>query len=306
MSSRSRSRFACRVACLFATCLFATCFFAAPALAQTTRPGVLVVASDPDNLPFSNDKQEGFENKIAELIARDLDLKLEYHWRATRRGYWRESVKAGHADLVIGVPRNLDMALTTEAYYRSSYVFVTRLGTPIDSFDDAALKTLRIGIPLTGESNPPPSVALARRGIVANVAGFPVYAQRDPASRLIDAVAARDIDVAVAWGPPAGFFASRRADLRVAPVTPQVDESLPMAFDVSMGVAKKNAALRDRLNAVLRARRGEIEMILDDYHVPRVAALAPRTAATPTPTSLEHVHPDKEVATPDEVPGCCD
>jgi len=295
MSSPSRNRFACRVACAFA---LVVCAFAPVALAQTTRPGVLVVVADPDNLPFSNAREEGFENKLAQIVARDLDLKLEYHWRATRRGYWRESIKAGAADLVIGVPRDLDIALTSDAYYRSSYVFVTRARaavTPVASFDDAALKTARIGIPLTGESNPPPAVALARRGIVANVVGFPVYGQ-SPA-KLIDAVAAKEVDVAVAWGPPAGFFASRHGDLRVTPVAPQVDESLPMAFDVSMGVAKKNAALRDRLNATLRVRRAEFEKILDDYHVPRVPM-------TQSPT--ERSDHDKEVATPDEVPGCCD
>src|SRR5690349_20810711 len=85
------------IACLVA------CAFASVVSAQTTRPGTLVVVSDPNNLPFSNDKEEGFENKLAHLVARDLDLKLEYHWRATRRGYWRESIKAGQADLVIGV-----------------------------------------------------------------------------------------------------------------------------------------------------------------------------------------------------------
>src|SRR5688500_5338308 len=111
MSSRSLNRFACRAACLCAMSLLAMSLFATTLLAQTTRPGTLVVVADPDNLPFSNAREEGFENQLAALIARDLDLKLEYHWRATRRGYWRESVKAGHADLVIGVPRNLDMAL---------------------------------------------------------------------------------------------------------------------------------------------------------------------------------------------------
>src|SRR5829696_9031922 len=104
MSSRSLSLLACLVACAFATVTFATVTFA-----QTTRPGTLVVVSDPNNLPFSNDMEEGFENKLATLIARDLNLALEYHWRATRRGYWRESIKENHADLVIGAPRKLDM-----------------------------------------------------------------------------------------------------------------------------------------------------------------------------------------------------
>jgi mxaJ protein len=276
----------------------AACLFATAAFAQTTRPGVLVVVSDPNSFPFSNDREEGFENHLARLIARDLDLKLEYHWRATRRGYWRESVKAGQADLVIGVPRNLDMALTTDPYYRSTYVFVTRNATPVSSLDDPALKTLRIGIPLTGENNPPPAMALSRRGVIANVTGFPVYgdyAQPDPASKLIAAVANGEIDLAIAWGPPAGHFA-RRHNLMVTPVTPEVDEKLPMAFDVAMGVAKKNKPLRDRLNAILKTRRAEIEKILNDFDVPRV----------PAPRQRTQINPDKEVDDDDEVPGCCE
>ena len=301
MSSRCRNAtfIACVVTCVV-TCVVA-CVFASVASAQTTRPGTLVVVSDPNNLPFSNDKEEGLENKLAHLVARDLDLKLEDHWRATRRGYWRESIKAGQADLVIGVPRNLDMALTTDPYYRSTYVFVTRTDTTIASLDDAKLKQLRIGIPLTGDNNPPPAIALARRGIIDNVSGFTVYgdyAQPDPASKLIAAVAHNDLDVAIAWGPPAGYFA-KRLNLAVAPVTPQVDAGgITMAFDVSMGVAKKNTPLRDQLNAILKDRRAEIDKLLDDYHVPRIAAPLFKP---------DRVNPDKEVpTTADEVPGCCE
>lgn len=270
--------------------------------AQTTRPGVLVVVSDPNNLPFSNDKEEGFENKLATLIARDLDLKLEYHWRATRRGYWRESIKAGHADLVMGVPHALDMALTTQPYYRSTFVFVTRRDAPPpQSFDDAILRQLRIGIPLTGETNPPPAVALGRRGIIDNVAGFPVfgdYAQPNPLARLIAAVANDEIDLAIAWGPPAGYFAARQ-HLAVTPVAPQVDDRLAMSFDVALGVAKKNKPLLDQLDAILKNRRAEIEKILDEYDIPRVAAPA-------AAEKVQRANPDKEVPTADEVPGCCE
>ena len=87
---------------------------------------VVRVAADPNNLPFSNDRLEGFENKIAELIARELHCKIEYHWRAQRRGFFRETLKSGDVDLVMGVPAYFDMALTTAPYYRSSYVFVSR------------------------------------------------------------------------------------------------------------------------------------------------------------------------------------
>ena len=299
MSSPSRNP--AFMACVFTFAV--ACVFASVASAQTTRPGTLVVVSDPNNLPFSNEKEEGFENRLAHLVAQDLDLKLEYHWRATRRGYWRESIKAGQADLVIGVPRKLDMALTTDPYYRSTYVFVTRSNTTISSLDDARLKTLRIGIPLTGENNPPPAIALGQRGIIDNVTGFTVYgdyAQSNPASKLIAAVAHNDIDAAIAWGPPAGYFA-KRFNLAVAPVTPQIDAGgVTMAFDVSMGVAKKNTPLRDQLNTILKNRRAEIDKILDDYSIPRAASAPPKTA------KLERFDPDKENTQNIEVPGCCD
>jgi mxaJ protein len=277
------------------------------ASAQTTRPGVLCVVAEPNNLPFSNDRREGFENKIAELVAREMNASLEYHWRAMRRGYWRETIKGGLADVVIGVPRDLDMALTTEPYYRSGYVFVTRDGSPtITSFDDPRLARLTIGIPLTGEDNPPPAIALGRRGLISNVRGYMVYgdyARPNPPARLIDAVANGEVDVAVAWGPLAGYFAQRRnaagRGLLVTPVTPQAEEAgLTFAFDIAMGVAKKNTPLRDRLNEIIRAKRSEIDAILDAYAVPRVPAATPSQKPTP---GLDHYDPQRE-----EVPGCCE
>src|SRR5689334_25062146 len=93
----------------------------APAQERTVR-----VAADPNNLPFSNERREGFENKIADLVAKELDANLEYSWRAQRRGFFRETLKENRADLVLGVPAHFDMALTTQPYYRSSYVFVYR------------------------------------------------------------------------------------------------------------------------------------------------------------------------------------
>ena len=105
---------------------------------------VLRVAADPNNLPFSNDRLEGFENEIAELIARELHCRIEYHWRAQRRGFFRETLKSGDVDLVLGVPAHFDMALTTAPYYRSSYVFVSRVdrNLHVSSFDDPQLRKL--------------------------------------------------------------------------------------------------------------------------------------------------------------------
>jgi mxaJ protein len=240
----------------------------------------LRVCADPNNMPFTNARGEGFENRIASLLARDLGTTVEYTWWAQRRGFLRSTLNAGLCDVVIGLPTRMEMALTTKPYYRSTYVFVTRRSRRLNitSFDDARLRTLKIGIPIVGDdgANPPPAHALARRGLVQNVVGYSVfgdYRQESPPSALIAAVARGEIDVAAAWGPLAGYFASRqREPLIVLPVRADRDgPSLPFVFDMSMAVRRGDKARRDVLEAFLARRHVEIERILDDFHVPRVA-----------------------------------
>ena len=255
--------------------------FFAP-LSDGEEAKVLRVAADPNNLPFSNQRGEGFENKIAQLIAHDLDATLEYVWHAQRRGFFRETLKHGQVDAVIGVPARFDMALTTAPYYRSSYVFVTRKDRKlnIQSFDDPRLSKLKIGVQIVGsdEVNTPPAHALANRGIIDNVRGFTVYgdyARPNPPARIVDAVADGEIDVAVVWGPLAGYFGKEsRVPLEITPVQPAEDNGLRFAFDISIGVQKKDNALKEKIDAILSSRRQDIDRILDQYHVPRVAAPA--------------------------------
>jgi mxaJ protein len=240
---------------------------------------VLKVAADPNNLPFSNDHLEGFENKIAELIARELHCKIEYHWHAQRRGFFRETLKSGDVDLVLGVPAHFDMALTTAPYYRSSYVFVSRVdrNLHVSSFDDPKLRNLKVGVQLVGNDgiDTPPAHALAARGIVNNVIGFTLYGdytQRNPPARIIDAVANGDVDIAIAWGPLAGYFAKEsKTPIEITPVTPEKDGPLRFAFDVSLGVSKKERELRDQLDNLVSGHHEEIDRILDEYNVPRVS-----------------------------------
>ena len=245
-----------------------------------TRPaGVLRVCADPNNLPFSNDRGEGFENKIAELLARDLGDRVEYTWWAQRRGFFRNTLKAGLCDVVIGVPSAVEMALTTKPYYRSTYVFLTRKDRKLNiaSLDDPILKNLKIGVQIIGDdfTNAPPAHALTRRNIVENVRGFTVYgdySQRNPTARIVDAVERRDIDLAIVWGPLAGYFAKQSSvPLEIVPVTPQIDQPfLPFVFDISMGVRREDQDLRDQLEQILDKRRTEIDQILEDYKVPRL------------------------------------
>ena len=241
----------------------------------------LRVCSDPNNLPFSNDKQEGFENRIAEIVARDLHAKLSYAWSAQRRGFVRNTLNQRQCDVLIGVPSSFERARTTTPYYRSTYVFVTRRDRHlrVTSFDDPALRRLRVGVQMVGDdfTNTPPAHALSKRHIISNVRGYSVYGdyrQPNPPARVIDAVANGDVDVAVAWGPLAGYFAQHEAtSLEITPVSPQIDlPFLPFVFDISMGVRRGDDALRDELNAVIVRRKVEIDRILDEYGVPRVAS----------------------------------
>ncbi|MGZ8375658.1 MAG: substrate-binding domain-containing protein [Gemmatirosa sp.] len=255
---------------------------------RATPPGrVLRVCADPNNLPFSNAKGDGFENKLAVLLARELGATLEYTWWAQRRGFFRNTLNAGACDLVPGVPTQLEMVLATRPYYRSSYVFVQRRdGRPrVGSLDDPALRQLKVGVQFVGDdyANTPPAHALAARGIVRNVVGFSVYgdySQPNPPARIVDAVADGTIDVALVWGPLAGYFVRHaKVPMTVVPITPQVDAQLPLAFDVSMGVRRKDAALRAEVDAVLRRRHDAVTAILDEYGVPRV----PRPTGAPAP-----------------------
>jgi mxaJ protein len=239
----------------------------------------LRVCADPNNLPFTNDRLEGFENRIAALIARDMGAVVRYTWWAQRRGFIRNTLKAGLCDVVIGLPANFELALTTRPYYRSTYVFVARAGgrRRVASFDDPALRRLRIGVQIIGDdySNAPPAHALARRHITSNVVGYTVYgnyAQPNPPARIIEAVAAGEVDVAVAWGPLAGYFAARQAvPLSVTPVSPPIDlRSVPFVFDIAMGVRRGNKPLKEELERILVRRRIDIDAILAEYRVPRL------------------------------------
>jgi mxaJ protein len=238
----------------------------------------LRVCADPNNLPFSNNRREGFEDRLAELIARDLGTTVSYTWWAQRRGFFRNTLTARLCDVVMGVPARMDPVLTTAPYYRSAYVFVTRHAQRLRlrGFDDGALRTLKIGVQLVGDdgANSPPAHALSRRGIVANLVGYSVYGDYrtpSPPSAIIAAVARGDIDVAAAWGPLAGYFAARQpVALDVQPVAPLDDGVLPQAFDISIGVRRDDVALRDRLDRFIREHRSEIDRVLAEYHVPRV------------------------------------
>lgn len=249
----------------------------APALSAQLSRGVLRVCADPNNLPYSNERREGFENRLAELVAKDLGARVEYTWWAQRRGYVRNTLRAGKCDVLMGVPTGFELVLVTRPYYRSTYTFLSRRTSPrVRSLDDPALHELRVGVQMIGDdfANSPPAAALTRRGIVRNVKGYTVlgdYREPNPPSRIVRAVERGEVDVAIVWGPLAGYFARKSpVPLRLDPVSPEIDlPYLPFVFDIAMGVRRGEAAFRDQLDDVLRRRKGEIDRLLDAYGVPR-------------------------------------
>jgi quinoprotein dehydrogenase-associated probable ABC transporter substrate-binding protein len=229
-------------------------------------------------MPFSNKAEQGFENKIATLVADRLDARVEYVWWAQRRGFIRNTLRAGTCDVVMGLPTEMEMAATTRPYYRSTYVFVTRDGSHQPaSFDDPYLSTTLIGVHMIGDdgNNTPPAHALSRRGLINNVRGYSVYGDYkspDPPADLIKAVSKGDVGVAVAWGPLAGYFAKQSAvPLRLTPVTPPEEPPYQFQFEISMGVARSNKALLAELNDVITQSQPSIDAILRDYGVPLIA-----------------------------------
>ena len=261
---------------VLALCAVATAAVALVAGMRGER--VLRVCADPNNLPFSNEREQGFENRLADLIGRELNARVEYTWWAQRRGFIRNTLRAGECDVVMGVPSSFELVLPTRPYYRSTYVFVTRADADFDieSFDDSVLHRLRIGVHLVGDdyANTPPAHALSKRGIVENVRGYTLYGdytQPDPPARILDALRQGEIDVAIVWGPLAGYYQKRYSDVALTPVLPQVDlPFLPMVFDIALGVRREDTELQARLDRILVERRTEIDQILDDYGVPRL------------------------------------
>jgi mxaJ protein len=247
-------------------------------LAQGAEPKELRVCADPDNLPYSNEQLEGFENKIAALIAQDLGAKLTYTWWPHQRGLIRRTLNEERCDVLIGIPKGYDPVLWTKPYYRTAYViaYVKDRGPEVTSLDDPILKQIKIGVHV----NTPPHDALAERGIVGdNVVGYRLFhtPQANPQEslgQLIEDLLAAKVDVALVWGPFAGYYVKKRsAPLQLVPLRGG-GPATPFAFDISMGVRKGEKALKAELEEVLDKDTAAIRMILEDYGVPLVAVEA--------------------------------
>ncbi len=235
----------------------------------------LRICADPNNLPFSNDQQQGFENGLARMIADDLGMQIAYTWFPQRGAFFRKTVGAGQCDVVMGVPEEMKNLEMTKPYYRSSYVFVARKdrGLIIHSLDDPRLDKLRIGVQVLGDSDrgSPPAQALIQRGIVDNLVAFNIFGNLNDTNapaNLIKAVDDGIVDIAVAWGPMAGYFARRaKHPLEVTSID-SGGSAIPLAFDIAIGVRRGDAALKQQLELELAKRQAQIDDLLRNYDVP--------------------------------------
>jgi mxaJ protein len=257
--------------------------------AETKTNGVLKVCGDPNNLPFSNQKFEGIENKIATVLAKDLGWKIEYVWWPHQRGLVKRVLNTSRCDVLLGIPKGYDQVLWTNPYYRTSYVMAyrkDRIGKPLSSLNDPALRTLRVGV----QVNTPPHVALSASGLVGpNVLGYQLMFDsnshpEDYPGKIVEDLIAGKLDVALVWGPVAGYFQKKKGASFLELVPLEDSGGMPFAFDISMGVRKADTKLKARLEEGLVAKQAEIKAILEDYGVPLrplVPSGPPETATKP-------------------------
>jgi mxaJ protein len=240
------------------------------------QPQALRVCADPDNLPYSKEDGSGFENRIAQLIADDFGVPLQYAWLPDRRGFVRKTMGAGLCDLIVGVPVQFERTMNTRPYYRSSYMLVEPAGdgAPPKDFSDRRLRQWRIGVQLVGDdlATTPPGHALAGSGATRNVVGYPIPGEQPAAARMVQALDRGELDAAFVWGPQAGYYAQRAGrPLQLHYVPPPASlKQQPFSFAIAMGVRRGDQALRARLDDFIVRRRADIDRILADYGVPRL------------------------------------
>lgn len=230
----------------------------------------LRVCADPSDLPFSNQKGEGFENKIADIIADELKIPVAYTWYPKSLGFIRMTLAAKRCDLVIGWGQGDDIVLNTNAIYRSTSVLLYKKGTGLDgleTFADPRLKGKRIGV----EQGTPGGNVVAANGLMSNVRGYRMNVDRryfNPAEEMINDIRKGDVDAGVLWGPIGAYWATRGGEPLV--VVPLLKEKVggKISFRITMGVRNGDDAWKRQLNEIIRKRQGDIDKVLLDYGVP--------------------------------------
>jgi quinoprotein dehydrogenase-associated probable ABC transporter substrate-binding protein len=257
-------------AVLLSTMLLASAGVAHGQRVDLVNRTALRVCADPANLPFSNDKGEGFENKIAEIVAAELKLPVEYTWFPQATGFIRQTLFARRCDVVMGYAQGDELVLNTNHYYRSTYALVHRRGAALDGVDglaDPRLKGKRIGV-IAGT---PPASIMAQLGLIQLAKPYPLMVDRRyeaPGERMAGDVRSGDIDAGVLWGPMAGYFAANGGEeLAVAPLLKEAGGAR-MAYRITFGVRPQEDDWKRQLNGLIAKRQGDIEAVLLEYGVP--------------------------------------
>lgn len=233
-------------------------------------PHVLRVCADPRNMPFSNEKGEGFENKLAELLAAKLQKRLDYVFFPQATGFVRMTLGAHRCDVIMGFPQGDDIAQGTNPYYRTSYALVTKDGSGLEdvaTLEDSRLKDKRIGI----VAGTPPATNMAVNGLMAKAKPYPLMIDTridSSASAMMKDLAAGDIDAAVLWGPMAGFYAkSADPPLHIAPLVKETTGPR-LVYRIGMGVRSGDQNWKRLLNRLIQENQPAINKVLLDFGVP--------------------------------------
>lgn len=229
----------------------------------------LTACAAPGNLPFSNDKGEGFENKIAQLIADDLNVPLKYHWYPQSVGFVRRTLNLRECDLILAMPVGNERVQNTNSYYHSTYVMIYRAnsGLTATTVADPQLRDKKLGV-IAGT---PPATLLALHDLLGQVHGFQRTVDTrhfNPAAEAIAAVAKGELDVAFIWGPIAGYYAAQQqVDLKIIPLVNE-NPAVRLAFRISMAVRFREPEWKRQINRALSRLKPEINAILRDYDIP--------------------------------------
>jgi quinoprotein dehydrogenase-associated probable ABC transporter substrate-binding protein len=265
-----RSHRRARAALFHLICIgIAAVSIARAALAQEGSPrSELRICADPNNLPFSNEKGDGFENKIAELLGRDMSLPVKYFWFPQIIGFVRNGLQAGRCDLVMGTVAGDEIMQTTTPYYFTSYMLVFRADERLSpDLDDPTLKQIHIGI----VSGTPPSDLLVRHALMANARPYALTVDtryESPAHQMLLDIASGAIDAGMVWGPFAGYYI-KQGKLPLAMVKLNEEPGAPrLAYHIAMGVRGTEPDWRRRVNGAIRKHQDEITAVLRDFGVP--------------------------------------
>ncbi len=233
---------------------------------------VLRVCADPANMPFSNQKGEGFENKIAEVIADELKVPVEYTWFPQATGFVRNTLLAKRCDVIIGTGQGNELVLNTNHFYRSAYSLVYKPGIGLDGVEslfDPRLKGKRIGVVI----GTPSATLVAKAGLMEKARPYRLMVDRrfdDPAKEMVDAIRSGEIDAAVMWGPIAGYYATHGGEkLNVVPLIKDAKETRT-EFRITMGVRQGDDIWKRQLNEVILKRQADIDTILLEFGVPLI------------------------------------